>query len=294
MNNIKRSEIINVLIIEDNEDDLFFIKKSLSVERYSLKWIMRGEEAFKYLQNPTIKPDIILLDNNLPEMGGFEIIEKIHSAKPEYSFIFLTADNNIETVTRAMKAGALDFIVKSRDLKNELPEKIEKVFEIHRTKIEKKRIEKELIKAKEKVEESERKLLLQNEEYDAINKELSISNEKLKFQNDEIEKRAKELIIANKVILDYKYALDVSSIVAITDQKGIIKHVNDNLCKISKYSREELIGQDHRIINSGYHSKEFIRDLWTTIADGKIWVGDLRNKAKDGSYYWIHNNLSSI
>src|SRR5205814_1633748 len=70
---------------------------------------------------------------------------------------------------------------------------------------------------------------------------------------------------------DYKYALDESSIVAITDQKGIIKHVNDNFCKISKYSTGELIDQDHRIINSGYHSKEFIRSLWVTIANGKIW-----------------------
>jgi len=64
---------------------------------------------------------------------------------------------------------------------------------------------------------------------------------------------------------DYKYALEEACIVAITDQKGIITFANDNFCKISKYSREELIGKDHRIISSGYHSKEFIRDLWVTI-----------------------------
>jgi PAS domain S-box-containing protein len=94
-----------------------------------------------------------------------------------------------------------------------------------------------------------------------------------------------------KEIADYKYALDESSIVAITDHKGIIKYVNANFCKISKYDNEQLIGQDHRIINSGYHHKEFIRDIWTTIANGKIWKGEIKNKAKDNSYYWVDTTI---
>lgn len=124
------------------------------------------------------------------------------------------------------------------------------------------------------------------------NQDRKVIGSVLLFRDISEEKKLQfELQTSLKEINDYRCALDESSIVAITNQKGVISYVNDNFCKISKFSRDELIGQDHRVINSGHHSKEFFRELWTAIANGKIWKGEMKNRSKEGTLYWVDTTI---
>ncbi|MBP2284654.1 PAS domain S-box-containing protein [Flavobacterium sp. CG_23.5] len=110
---------------------------------------------------------------------------------------------------------------------------------------------------------------------------------------DITEKALAEQKIAEKAkeINDIRSALDESTIVTITDQKGVITFVNDKFCSISQYSKEELIGQYHYVNNPEYQLNKFIKNIWKTIANGKVWKGDIKNRAKDGSYYWVDSTI---
>lgn len=92
----------------------------------------------------------------------------------------------------------------------------------------------------------------------------------------------------------YQKAIDFNIICSITDSEGVIIYVNRKFCETSKYSKEELIGHNHRILNSGFHSKEFFENMWSTIKNGDIWNGEVKNKAKDNSFIWLDNTIFPV
>ncbi len=134
-------------------------------------------------------------------------------------------------------------------------------------------------------------MVLMREALKKREKELIKANEELELKVAErtmdLESSLKDIQNLNSQLSSQNQALNMSAIVSIADKKGNIIHVNDEFCRVSQYSKQELIGKNHRIVNSGLHPKEFWFNLWKTIAKGNIWRNEVRNKCKDGSYYWV-------
>ncbi len=257
---MKTDSPVKILMVDDRAENLFALEVILSGQNYLCVKAGSGNEALKILLHQQDFA-IILLDVQMPGMDGFETAELIREIEKlkHVPIIFLTASMDSPVhIFNGYKAGAVDYMIKP--------------------------FSPEILKAKVAVfidlYKKTHELLAQADQMKTLNSDVTAQKR--------IEENLKKSL---KEISDYKYALDESSIVAITDQEGIIKYANDNFCKISKYSRKELIGQNHRIINSGYHPKEFIRDLWAVIASGKIWKGEMKNKAKDGTIYWVNSTI---
>lgn len=129
----------------------------------------------------------------------------------------------------------------------------------------------------------------QGKPYQYISIRTDITDRKATEEN--LKHTLKALASSNKELADIKFALDASSILAITDKKGVITYVNDTFCEISKYSRDELIGKDHRLLNSSFHPNSFFKEMWKKIGKGEIWKGEVKNVTKDGVEYWVDTTI---
>lgn len=115
---------------------------------------------------------------------------------------------------------------------------------------------------------------------------------KIDFEKYHIEGQSKKDFL--RLLHVYQQAIDRNIIYSITDCEGIIIYVNREFCKISQYSKNELIGQNHRILSSGFHTQEFYKNMWDTIKTGGIWNGEVKNKAKDGTFFWLDNTIFPV
>ncbi|SHG26065.1 PAS domain S-box-containing protein [Flavobacterium fluvii] len=115
---------------------------------------------------------------------------------------------------------------------------------------------------------------------------------KIDFEKYDIAGQSKKDFL--RLLHVYQKAINMNVICSITDSEGIIVYVNQKFCEVSKYSHKELIGQNHRILKSGFYAKEFYENMWNTIKFGDIWQGEVKNKAKDGSFFWLDNTIFPV
>lgn len=125
-------------------------------------------------------------------------------------------------------------------------------------------------------------------------KKLRSLNDHLRNSNEDLAKAQSELVFQVNAMESINCALNMNALVSATDNKGTIIEANSKFAEVSGYSEAELLGNDHRMINSGYHDKAFWKDMWDTISQGKIWRGIVKNKAKNGSNYWVDSTITPI
>ena len=281
------AEPIKFLLVDDMSENLLALEAIIRRKDLEVLVARSGSEALELLLVNDVS--LALLDVQMPVMDGFELAELMRGVErtKHVPIIFVTAGaRDPQRVFKGYESGAVDFLFKPID-PHILKSKADVFFDLACQRRETAQIHEKMLAMNETLMRSSLRQQELIEVGDTLNVQLQSEIRERKLAEEALAKAAAELAAIQT-------AISGAAIIAITDVTGKIKQVNDNFVRISKYSREELIGQNHRLLNSGLHPKEFIRDLWATIANSKVWRNEIRNRAKDGSLYWVDTTIAPI
>lgn len=262
INKLKRNYDSTILVIDDSSFLQNHITNILKIRNYNVVSSYDAKDSLEKLSQTDI--NLIILDMELPDMHGLELLRKIKKNKKHLNIpvMILSGHYDAELVRDSFKAGAFDFIQKPFHIE-ELVLKVDISIEADRKTTTLVTQQKMLHKYKKELEQ-----------------DLDISN--------------KNVTQANKIIQEYQKAIDESNILSRTGTDGVITYVNKKFSKVSGYSEDELLGKTHSIVKSADTPIEVYQELWSTITSGKVWHGKLKNRAKDGSFYYVYSTIVPI